>query len=70
VSEWPSRTEAAIDAAGRAWFDRVQSQRYGADSRRPDGQRWQWMDITEDDRRAYRALVEPAVLAALEIADA
>lgn len=55
-----------LDAAARAWFDRVQAQRLDAGRKRPDGQRWQWEDLTEDDRRAYRALVKPVVKAALE----
>lgn len=58
----------AVEAAARAWFARVQAQRLDAGRARPDGQRWQWEDLTEDDRRAYRAIVEPIVAAALEAA--
>lgn len=54
-----------VEAAARAWFDRVQAQRMDSGGRRLDGQRWQWEDLTEDDRRAYRALVEPIVTATL-----
>lgn len=50
-----------LDAAARAWFDRGQAQRLDAGRKRPDGQSWQWDDLTEDDRRAYRALVAPIV---------
>lgn len=50
-----------LDAAARAWFDRAQSQRMDAGRKRPDGLGWQWDDLTEDDRRAYRALVKPVV---------
>lgn len=57
----------AVEAGARAWFDRIQSQRYGEGSKRPDGLRWQWEDITEDDRRAFRALAEPIVTAALGV---
>lgn len=59
---------AAVEAAAHAWFDRVQAQRLDAGRKRPDGNVWQWEDLTEDDRRAYRAIVEPIVTAALEAA--
>lgn len=55
-----------IEAAARAWFDRTQAQRLDPGRKRPDGLLWQWEELTEDDRRAYRALVEPVVKAALE----
>ena len=59
-------TDAALEAGARAWFDRVQSQRMDPGGKRPDGQRWQWEDITESDRVAYRALARPIVEAALK----
>lgn len=59
-------TAAAIEAGARAWFDRIQSQRRDDGRKRPDGLLWQWEDTTEDDRRAYRALAEPIVKAALQ----
>jgi hypothetical protein len=55
---------AAVEAAARAWFDRGQAQRLDAGRKRPDGQAWQWEDLTEDDRRAYQSIVEPIVAAA------
>jgi hypothetical protein len=57
-----------IEAAARAWFDRIQAQRMDPGRKRPDGQRWQWDDLTEDDKRAYRAIVAPIVAAVLEAA--
>lgn len=54
---------AAIEAAAKAWFDRGQAQRLDEGRKRPDGHRWQWEDLTEDDRRGYRALVKPIVAA-------
>ncbi len=57
-----------VDAAAKAWFDRIQAQRMDAAGKRDDGQRWQWDDLTEDDKRGYRALVEPIVVAALAAA--
>jgi hypothetical protein len=56
---------AALEAGAKAWFDRIQSQRMDPGGKRPDGQRWQWEDITESDRTAYRALVRPVVKAVL-----
>ena len=58
----------AIEAGGRAWFEGLQSLRLDAGRRRPDGKRWQWDDLTEDDRNAYRALAYPIVKAAVEAA--
>lgn len=55
----------ATDAAAHAWFDRIQAQRLDEGRKRPDGGRWQWDDLTEHDRVAYRALVRPVVEAAL-----
>lgn len=55
-----------VEAAARAWFDRGQAARMDGARRRPDGKSWQWEDLTDHDRRAYCALVEPMVKAALE----
>lgn len=57
-----------LDAAAKAWFDRIQSQRLDPGRKRPDGQRWQWDDLTETDRAAYRALVRPIVEAVQAVA--
>jgi hypothetical protein len=54
-----------LEAGARAWFDRQQACRLDPAGRRSDGQRWQWEDITEHDRTAYRALVKPIVDAAM-----
>lgn len=59
-------TEEAVEAGARAWFDRIQSQRMDPGRKRPDGLLWQWEDCTEDDKRAYRALARPVVIAALK----
>lgn len=59
---------AAVEAAARAWFDRGQAQRLDEGRKRPDGKRWRWEDLTEDDRVGYRALVQPIVVAVLEVA--
>jgi hypothetical protein len=56
----------AIERAAHAWFDRQQATRMDAGAKRGDGKRWQWEDITEHDRRAYRAIVQPIVQAALQ----
>lgn len=61
-----TRLPVAVEAGARAWFDRIQSQRMDEGRKRPDGLRWTWEDITEDDRVAYRAIVRPVVAAALE----
>lgn len=58
--------EGAVLIAARAWFDRQQAARMDAGRKRPDGQRWRWEDITDSDKRAYLALVEPIVKAILE----
>ena len=57
---------AAVDAGARAWFDRAQGQRRDDGRLRPDGKPWQWEDLTEDYRKAYRALVRPVVLAVIQ----
>lgn len=57
---------AAIERAAQAWFDRIQAQRLDAARKRPDGQRWQWEDLTSDDQNGYRALVAPIVKAVLQ----
>lgn len=57
-----------LEAAARAWFDRVQAERRDAGRKRPDGGPWQWEDLTDHDRAAYRALVTPIVAAVLEVA--
>jgi hypothetical protein len=67
VNTQTGRTLDPIDAGAKAWFDRVQSQRLDAGRKRPDGQLWQWDDLTESDHRAYRAIVAPIVKAALEV---
>jgi hypothetical protein len=58
----------AVEMGAKAWFDRIQAERLDADRRRPDGQLWQWEDLAESDRVAYRALVRPVVAAALQVA--
>jgi hypothetical protein len=58
-------SEAAVERAAVAWFDRVQSQRMDEGRKRPGGGLWTWDDLTADDQRAYRALVAPIVAAAL-----
>lgn len=55
-----------LDVAAKAWFDRIQRQRLDAGRKRPDCQLWQWDDLTETDRVAYRALVKPIVDALTE----
>lgn len=60
-----TRFEAAIEAGASAWFARQQATRRDDGRKAPDGGRWQWEHLTEDDKRAYRALVEPIVRAAL-----
>lgn len=55
----------AVEAGARAWFDRVQACRRDDGRKGPDGLAWQWQDITELDRVAYRALARPVVTAAL-----
>lgn len=50
---------AAIDAAAAAWFDRTQT------GRKDDGARYTFADLTETDQRAFRALAEPVVMAAV-----
>lgn len=60
---------AAIEAGAKAAFDRQQRGRLDLGRKRPDGQLWQWDDLTEDDKRAYRVLAEPVVLAALAVTD-
>lgn len=55
---------AAVDAGARAWFDRQQATRRDDARHRPDGQLWQWEDLTPLDQHAYRALVLPIVTAA------
>lgn len=57
---------AAVERAARAWFDRQQATRMDAGAKRDDGKRWQWDDLTEDDKRAYRAIVAPIVKAVLD----
>jgi len=57
--------EAAIEAGAVAWFDRVQSQRLDPGAKDQCGRPWTWLSVSEADRRAYRALVSPVVLAAL-----
>jgi len=59
---------AAVDAGARAWFTRVQAQRRDEGSKRPDGQPWQWEDLTPMDQHAYRAIVLPIVTAAVAAA--
>lgn len=63
------RWDVAVEAAARAWFDRQQATRRDADRFRPDGRPWQWDDLTDHDRTAYRALVAPIVTAAFEAVD-
>ncbi|KQY58329.1 hypothetical protein ASD11_01290 [Aeromicrobium sp. Root495] len=57
-----------LEAAARAWFDRQQANRTDAGRKREDGQLWQWEDLVESDKAAYRALVRPIVDAVLEVA--
>ena len=60
--------ESAVEVLARYWFDRQQSQRM--DAGRLDiltGKPWQWDDVTEDDKRGYRAIFEP-LAAALDAA--
>jgi hypothetical protein len=59
-------TAAAIEAGAKAWFDRQQAGRLDVGRKRPDGALWQWDDLTETDRRAYRALVAPVVAAVID----
>ena len=59
---------AAVDAGARAWFTRVQAQRRDEGSKRPDGQPWQWEDLTASERHAYRSLALPIVTAAVAAA--
>jgi hypothetical protein len=58
-------TDQRLEAGARAWFDRVQDQRLDPSGKRTDGRRWQWEDLAESDRNAYRALVRPVVEAVL-----
>lgn len=56
-----------IEAAAKAWFDRGQAQRLDPGRKNEaTGNRWQWDDLNEADRVAYRALVGPIVRAALD----
>lgn len=59
--------EATVERAGRAWFDRGQATRRDDGRWRDDTHTvlWQWEDLTETDRVAFRALVRPVVLAIL-----
>lgn len=60
--------DAAVDAGARGWFDSRQAQRRDAERLDPKtGQPWQWDDVNELDQRAYRRLVRPIVVAALEV---
>lgn len=54
-----------LEAAARAWFHRDQTGRMDAGRLRNDGKPWQWEDLTTDGQRAYLAIVEPIVEAAL-----
>ena len=59
-----SAHESAVEVMARAWFDRKQSQRM--DAGRLDiltGKPWQWDDVTEADKRGYRAIFEPLAAA-------
>lgn len=66
----PQTESEAVERAAIAWFDRGQAQRMDAGRKRPDGGPWQWDDLTESDKRGYRALVAPIVSAALEVSHA
>ena len=57
-----------VEVMARAWFDTRQSQRMDAGriSTAPPLLR-QWDDVTEDDKRGYRAIFEP-LAAALDAA--
>lgn len=63
-----STHESAVEVMARAWFDTRQSQRMdGGRIDRVTGLPWQWCDVTEDDKRGYRAIFEP-LAAALDAA--
>lgn len=66
-----SAREAAIEAGAKAWFDRQQAQR--RDSARINeatGRPFQWDELYELDRQAYRVIAEPIVDAGLARAQA
>lgn len=56
---------AAVDAAARAHFDRGQAQRRDDGRKRPDGQPWQFEDLTPLDQHALREFVAPIVAAVM-----
>lgn len=58
--------DEAIERGAVAWFDRQQAGRMDAGRKDPTtGKLWTWDALTEDDKRAYRALARPVVEAAL-----
>lgn len=63
--------DAAIDAGARGWFDSRQMQRRDDSRLNPKtGERWRWDDLNEQDRKAFRVLVRPIVVAALAVVKA
>lgn len=62
-----SSPERAIEAAAEAWFHRTQAGRMDPGRFNDDGTLIGWDDLSDTDRAAYRALVEPIVSAALGV---
>jgi hypothetical protein len=58
---------AAIEAGAKARFDAIQAERRDSARTAPDGGPWRWEHLTEQDRHAMRAFVEPIVIAALAV---